>query len=155
GLAHDILPPLLGSVIAGVSRIAALSSLNASPQAALPESARGPGLALFVTTLFGALTLRSAGRRQVAGTAALPAAHFLAAASALLAIPITWRWKLQTGAGIDLTPSMHWPAPIVTHEIEHDRGPVLVTVEYRIDPENREAFLDALERVANERRRDG
>ena len=77
------------------------------------------------------------------------------AAGALLAIPLTWRWKLQTGTGIDLTPSMHWPAPIVTHEIEHDRGPVLVTVEYRIDPKNRDAFLDSLERVANERRRDG
>jgi hypothetical protein len=39
---------------------------------------------------------------------------------------------LQTGAAIDLTPSMHWPAPITTREIEHDRGPVLITVEYRI-----------------------
>jgi MFS family permease/quinol monooxygenase YgiN len=155
GLAHDILTALLASVIAGVSWIAVLSSLNVSAQVALPEWARGRGLALFVTTLFGALTLGSAVWGQVAGIAGLPAAHFLAAAGALLAIPITWRWKLQTGAGIDLTPSMHWPAPIVTHEIEHDRGPVLVTVEYRIDPENREAFLDALERVANERRRDG
>ena len=50
---------------------------------------------------------------------------------------------------------MHWPAPIVTHEIEHDRGPVLVMVEYRIDPQNRDAFLAALDKVANERRRDG
>jgi len=40
---------------------------------------------------------------------------------------------------------MHWPAPTLTHEVEHDRGPVLVTVEYRIDPENRKAFLAALE----------
>jgi len=47
---------------------------------------------------------------------------------------------------------MHWPAPTLTHEVEHDRGPVLVTVEYRIDPEK--AFLAALERLAQERRRD-
>jgi hypothetical protein len=33
----------------------------------------------------------------------LQTAH-LAAACALLAIPLTWRWKLQTGAGLDLTP---------------------------------------------------
>ncbi len=142
-------------MIAGVSWIAVLSSLNVSAQVALPEWARGRGLALFVTTFFGALTLGSAVWGQVAGMAGLPAAHFLAAAGALLAIPLTWRLKLQTGAGIDLTPSMHWPAPIVTHEIEHDRGPVLVTVEYRIDPKNRDAFLDALERLAEVRRRDG
>jgi MFS family permease/quinol monooxygenase YgiN len=155
GLAHDIITALLASVIAGVSWIAVLSSLNVSAQVALPEWARGRGLALFVTTFFGALTLGSAVWGEVAGMAGLPTAHFLAAAGALLAIPLTWRWKLQTGAGIDLTPSMHWPAPIATHEIEHDRGPVLVTVEYRIDPKNRDAFLKALERVANERRRDG
>jgi quinol monooxygenase YgiN len=155
GLAHDVITALFASVIAGVSWIAVLSALNVSAQVALPEWARGRGLALFVTTFFGALTLGSAVWGQVAGMAGLPAAHFLAAAGALLAIPATWRWKLQTGAGIDLTPSMHWPAPIVTHEIEHDRGPVLVMVEYRIDPQNRDAFLAALDKVANERRRDG
>jgi quinol monooxygenase YgiN len=32
---------------------------------------------------------------------------------------------------------------------------VLVTVDYRIEPHNREAFLLALESVAQERRRDG
>src|SRR5205807_9195561 len=39
--------------------------------------------------------------------------------------------------------------------IEHDRGPVLVTIEYRIDPKDREPFLAALEKLARERRRDG
>src|SRR5258708_6105400 len=58
-------------------------------------------------------------------------------------------------AGLDLMPSMHWPAPIVASEIEHDRGPVLVTIEYRIDPKDREPFLAALKKLARERRRDG
>jgi len=30
--------------------------------------------------------------------------------------------------------SMHWPLRSFASEIEHDRGPVLVTIEYRIDP---------------------
>ena len=50
---------------------------------------------------------------------------------------------------------MHWPDPITTHAIEADRGPVLVTVEYRIDPKNRSAFLHALGQNSRERRRDG
>jgi hypothetical protein len=87
--------------------------------------------------------------------AGLPAAHFMAAAGALLAIPLTWRWKLQTAAGLDLTPSMHWPEPIVAHEVEEDRGPVLVTIEYRINPPDREAFLAAIEKLGRQRRRDG
>ena len=73
----------------------------------------------------------------------------------MLAIPLTWRWKLQTGAGVDLTPSMHWPAPITAQDIEHDRGPVLVTVEYRIRPQDREEFLEAIAKLEHERRRDG
>jgi hypothetical protein len=138
-----------------VSWIAVLSSLNVSAQVALPEWVRGRGLAMFVTVFFGTLSLGSAIWGQVAGMIGLPAAHFIAAAGALVAIPLTLRWKLQTGAEIDLTPSMHWPAPIVAHEVEQDRGPVLVTVEYRIDPRDREPFLAALEKLGQERRRDG
>ena len=44
---------------------------------------------------------------------------------------------------------------MLTHAIENDRGPVLVTVEYRIDPRDREPFLAALETLGHERRRDG
>jgi hypothetical protein len=91
----------------------------------------------------------------MAGLTGLPITHFIAATGALLAIPLTQRWKLQTGAGIDLSPSMHWPEPIVTDAVENDAGPVLVTVEYRIDPTNRGAFLTALEALSRERKRDG
>ncbi len=72
------------------------------------------------------------------GMVGLPVAHFRAAVGALSAIPFTWRWKLQTVAGADLTPSMHWPAPIISREAERDVGPVLATVDYRVEPRNRE-----------------
>ena len=118
-------------MIAGVSWIAVLSSLNVSAQVALPDWVRGRGIAIFVTVFFGAMTLGSAIWGHAAGVLGLPATHFLAAAGLLVSIPLTWRWKLQTGAAADLTPSMHWPAPVVSSEVEADRGPVLVTVEYR------------------------
>jgi quinol monooxygenase YgiN len=52
-------------------------------------------------------------------------------------------------------PAMHWPEPLTAEPVAHDRGPVIVTVAYRIRPEDRAAFLSALERLAEERRRDG
>lgn len=155
GLARNPATALSASLIAGVSWIAVLSSLNVSAQVALPDWVRGRGLAMYATAFFGALSLGSAIWGQVAGMIGLPGAHFMAAAGALLAIPLTWAWKLQTGVGADLTPSMHWPAPVLAHEIEHDRGPVLVTIEYHIEPQDREPFLAALEKLAHERRRDG
>jgi MFS family permease len=155
GFAREPAIALVASIIAGISWIAVLASLNVSAQVALPDWVRGRGLAMFVTVFFGTITGGSAMWGQVASTLSLPDAHFIAAAGALVAIPLTWRWKLQTGTAIDLTPSMHWPTPVIALEVEPDRGPVLVTVEYRIDPYNREAFLRALEKLAHERRRDG
>jgi predicted MFS family arabinose efflux permease len=155
GLARNPGTAIAASILAGISWIAVLSSLNVSAQFALPEWVRGRGLAVYMTVLFGTTTLGSAIWGEVAGAAGLPAAHFLAAAGALLAIPLTWRWKLQTALGIDLTPSMSWPAPLVIGHVENDQGPVMVTVEYRISPDDRAAFLTALERLSHERRRDG
>jgi len=116
---------------------------------------RARGLALYTTVFFGSLTLGSAVWGEVAEWVGLSATLFLAAAGAVIAIPLTWRWKLQTGAGLDLTPSMHWPAPVTSQSIDVDRGPVLVTVEYRIRPADRAAFLAALAKLERGRRRDG
>jgi predicted MFS family arabinose efflux permease len=155
GLARTPAAGIAASVLAGFSWIAVLSSLNVSAQFALPEWVRGRGLALYLTVFFGATTLGSVIWGEVAGVAGLPAAHFLAAAGTLLAIPLTWRWKLQTALGVDLTPSMSWPAPIVIGHLENDQGPVMVTVEYRVNPQDREAFLTAVQRLSRQRRRDG
>jgi len=123
---------LAASLIAGISWIALLSTLNVSAQVALPEWVRGRGLALFMTVYFGAHTVGSAVWGQVAALLGLPLTHFIAAAGALLTIPLTWRWHLQTVRGsrpdaVDaLAGANHQPG---------GRGgsrPVLVTVEYRI-----------------------
>ena len=155
GLAGDWPLALAASIAGGTSWIAVVASLNVSAQVALPDWVRGRGLAIFVTVFFGALSLGSAIWGEVANYMGLPAAHLLAAGGLGIGIPLTWRWKLQTGADIDLTPSMHWPTPVLSHEVENDRGPVLVTVEYEITPQDRERFLAALERLGRERGRDG
>jgi len=155
GSAHDQVTGVIASLIAGVSWIAALASLNVSAQVSLPDWVRGRGLAFYMTISFGAMTLGSALWGKAGEIIGLPFAHFVAAAGALALIPLTRRWKLQTGVGIDLTPSMHWPPPIAAQEVDQDRGPVMVTVEYQIDPSDRDAFLVALHELSRERRRDG
>jgi quinol monooxygenase YgiN len=146
---------ILASLLAGLCWITVMSTLNVSAQVALPEWVRGRGLAMFVTTFFGAVSLGSAVWGKVAAVAGLSGAQLIPAAAMLIVVPLTWRFKLQTGAALDLAPSLHWPAPVVTGEIAYDRGPVLITVEYRIDPKERKAFLEALAKLAEERRRDG
>jgi MFS family permease len=155
GLAHDALTAILACLIAGLSWIAVLATLNVSAQVALPEWVRGRGLAAYVTVFFGTMTVGSVLWGFIADRLGLPAAHFIAGAGAVLAIWVTRRSKLQTGPEADLTPSAHWPAPVLARAVEDDAGPVLVTIEYRVAAEAREAFFAALKRVGRERKRDG
>jgi len=155
GLARNTSVALVASLIAGISWITVLSALNVSAQVALPGWVRARGLAIFVTIMFGATTLGSVVWGKLADAYGLPMAHYLAAVGAMIAVPLTWRSKLQTGADFDLLPSMHWAPPITSRTVKEDEGPVLVTIEYRIDPSHRRGFLKALERLSRERRRDG
>ena len=155
GLAREPVTAVAASIVAGVCWIAALSSLNVSAQLALPDWVRARGLAMYVTVFFGTMTVGSVVWGELAALTSLTSAQLAAAATAFVAALSTPRWKLQTGTGPDLTPSMHWPEPVVTHGLEHDAGPVMVTVEYRIDVKDRQPFLSALDGLAAERRRDG
>jgi hypothetical protein len=155
GLAHQPSVAFAASALAGLSWIAVLATLNVSAQVALPEWVRGRGLAAYATIMFGALTLGSLIWGEVASVLSLPAAHYIAAAGALATIPLLWGRKLQSAAGLDLTPSMHWPNPVISENVTRDRGPVMVIVEYRIASGDREAFLATIRRLGSGRKRDG
>jgi predicted MFS family arabinose efflux permease len=155
GLAREPLVAIAACILAGGSWIAAIANLNVSAQVALPDWVRGRGLAMYVTVFFGSMTIGSAVWGELAANLGLAPAHFLAAAGALAAIPLTRRWKLQTGRTMDLTPSMDWPEPVLATTVDIDSGPVLITVEYLVDVTKREHFLRALAALARERKRDG
>ncbi len=153
--ANDLPVALSACVLAGVAWVTNLTCLYTSAQNVLPDWVRGRGLAIFLAVIFGTMTLSSAAWGDIAERTGLPAALLLAAAGALVAIPLSWRWKLQQDAALDLSPSHHWSVPQTHEDIDNDRGPVLVKIEYRIDPKDRAAFLRALDELGFERRRDG
>jgi len=154
-LSYDLEVALAACLVAGVAWVNNLTCLYTSAQNVLPDWVRGRGLAVFLTVIYGTMTLCSAAWGEIATRTGLPTALLVAAGGALAAIPLTWRWRLQQGAVVDLSPSQHWSMPQTREEIDNDRGPVLVKIEYRIDPKNRVAFLRALDELGFERRRDG
>jgi MFS family permease len=99
GFARAPVVAISACFVAGASWTVMLTSLYVSAQVALPDWVRGRGLAILLTAVFGAMTLGSAAWGHVAGMEGLRIAHFVAAAGIVLAIPLTWRWKLQTAAG--------------------------------------------------------
>ena len=146
---------MIASFVAGASWIVAVTTMFVSAQVALPDWVRGRGLAIFLTVYFGAMTAGSALWGEVANLKGLPFSLLAAAAGAALGLASTWRWKLETGAAQDLAPSMHWKAPAFVQRLEHDQGPILSFVEYRIDPEDAPEFLALMQEIGHERMRDG
>jgi MFS family permease len=155
GLAPNATVAVLACLIAGVSWIVVLATLNVSAQVALPEWVRGRGLAAYVAVFFGTMSVGSLLWGYLASRIGLMPAQCAAAAGALLAMVLTRRWRLGTGPEADLTPSMHWPAPVLAEPSQADAGPVMVSVEYKVSAANRAEFLAALAPVAHERLRDG
>ena len=101
------------------------------------------------------MTMGSALWGQIASVEGLSTTLYIAAAGALLGTIVTSRWRLQTAAALDLSPSMHWGTPVFAQRVDDDQGPILVTVEYRVDPQDKAPFIAAMQEIGRERKRDG
>jgi len=150
------LPLLAVAMLAtGVAWISILSALQVAAQMTLPAWVRARGLAAFVMVFMGGMALGSILWGQVAARVGIPATLTIAALGMAGAIGLTWRFKLGRHEVLDFTPSSHWPAPVLAELPEPDSGPVLVTIEYRVQPDRRNEFIAAMQSVREMRRRNG
>jgi MFS family permease len=141
-------------VLAGVAWIAALTTLNATAQAVLPNWVRGRGLALYLTVFSGGMTFGSVAWGQVAEWLGIPEALLVAAAGGIAAALLGRALVLPSGEEV-LDPSRHWPEPQATVPVEPEQGPVAVQAEYRVTPEQQSEFRAAIASLGEIRRRDG
>ncbi|KIC43540.1 MFS transporter [Ruegeria sp. ANG-S4] len=158
-LATATTPPLayIAALLGGFSWIAVLTTFNVSAQTALPNWVRARGLAVNLMVFFGSMAFGSAIWGQVATATSVSITLLIAAGGLIVGLLLTRKFQLGQGEDLDLTPSMHWPAPQVALEEDDlaSRGPVMVEVEYRIRPEDEAAFLSAIKEWSGERWRDG
>ena len=141
-------------VICGAAWVSVLSSLQVAAQISVPSWVRGRALALYIMVFAAGMTLGSVLWGWVAAQASTPAALLISAAAVLAAVAVQ-KFSLGAREAPDLSPSYHWPHPPAVEELDGDRGPVLVTIEYDISLDQREAFLDAIQQLGQIRRRDG
>lgn len=154
-LAHSgsVYAAAFAMLLTGLAWISVISSLMTATQTALPSWVRARGLAMFWVMFMGGMAAGSVLWGQVASWFGIPAALTLAAIGALIGLYVTRRYSIGHDAA-DLTPSMHWPLPM-TNGLELDRGPVMVTVEYHINPARLGEFIKVMQQVRRIRRRDG
>jgi MFS family permease len=141
--------------LAGAGWLALLTTLSAAAQMTLPSWVRARGLSVYLLVLMGGMALGSAGWGAAAESIGVPRAFEIAGALVALSRLFVWRLRLPEGAAPDLTPAPRWPDPQLGTAVAADRGPVLVTVEYQIDPHEAEAFARVMRGLGEIRRRDG
>ncbi|MCG7209023.1 MFS transporter [Streptomyces arenae] len=140
---------------AGLAWIGVLSTLSAATQTRMPGWVRARGLAVYLLVFQGGQALTAPLWGALAQWLGLSGALLVAAALLLLAAATVRVWPLYDASRIDPTPSDHWPAPPLVYEPGPADGPVLVSVVYRVAPDDRAAFTDAMRDVARSRRRTG
>jgi MFS family permease len=145
---------LIALVLAGAAWIAALTTLNVAAQTVLPNWVRARGLAVYITVFFGSMTFGSIAWGQAATLIGIGPALVAAAAGGAVAGLALLGVRLPRGEA-DLTPSMHWPEPATSEDIPGERGPVMITIEYLVQPCDRVEFLNLARQYSSERLRDG
>ena len=151
----QLIPLCLVMAITGIAWITVLSSLQVAAQLALPSWVRSRGLAVFMAVFMGSMALGSLMWGKIAEVSSISQALMIAAAGALVGVTLTWRWRVGGIEKVDLSPSMHWPAPIVSDAVTHDQGPVLITIQYEVRGDKTAEFLRAIRELGVHRRRDG
>jgi len=153
--AQHFLLALAFMFLTGMAWIMVLSTLNVAAQKAAPGWVRARVLSVYLVVFFGSMALGSGIWGQLAGVLSISDALLIAAVTQFLGIVLTTGFHLKKGEGIDNTPSGHWLAPTVEEEPEPDQGPVLITIEYHIEPEKRQQFIALMQELRRARKRDG
>ena len=143
-------------IVAGMAWLSVANTLAVAAQTALPDWVRARGMASFQMALMGGSAAGAALWGQVAGLADVRTSLVAAAASGLTALLLARRRTLTGMADEDLTPSTgRLPPPVPTLHFDANAGPVMVTIEYRIDPERADDFRAVMRESRRARLRNG
>lgn len=144
-----------GAFLGGVAWILVLTSVNVSAQMALPDWIRARGLAVNLMVFFGSMSAGSLIWGQVASRLSVSGALLAAALGLVGGLVLTRKVMLGTADDLDLAPANAWPEAPPLAEGDSEDSPAVVMIQFRIDPADTEAFVEAALRVSAERYRDG
>lgn len=145
----------LAMIFGGVAWMALMSSFNISIQTLVPAWVRARVLAIYLLVFFGGMALGSAFWGALADRIGISSALMWAAGALLLGLATAYSYPLPAGTELDLEPSLHWSDPVVVNEPHFKDGPVLITIDYQIDPARAGEFVAAMHEVKRIMRRDG
>ena len=134
-------------LIGGAAWLIIMSQLHLVVQSSAPRWVQARAMSVYLLCFFGAACVGSALWGLVAQNFGVRPALGMAAGTLLLtSLSAIWA-PLRSSESFNLEPSRAWPDPEVAVGPPADHGPVLVTVEYQIDPKDAPAFRRAAEQL--------
>jgi MFS family permease len=141
--------------VIGMAWISVANSLSVSAQTILPDWVRARGMSMYQMSLMGAAAAGSLTWGQVASVVGVPMAVLAASGFGLVATVLARRFVVSGGEQLDFSPVTPPVLPHTAIEVGPEEGPVMVTVEYLIDPQRAEEFSRIMERTRRARLRQG
>lgn len=140
---------------AGLAWIGMLTALNVAAQMASAGWVKARALAVYLLVFQGAMTGGSILWGSLATSTSVATALVVASLGQAVALVLAFHWRLPQDSTTDLAPSNHWAEPVVSVQPADDRGPVLIEIEYRVEPPRLAEFIAALRNFHSVRQRDG
>ncbi len=141
---------------AGMAWLTVANSLTLAAQMALPDWVRARGMSIYQMALMGGSAVGAALWGYVASHSSVATSIICAAAFGPLALLASRRLTVGGDVDEDLTPTdpaSQAPPPVI--ELNGDEGPVMVTVEYQIDPVRAADFAEIMRETRRARLRQG
>lgn len=155
GFAPNVYVAVPVMVVAGMAWLTVANSISIAAQLALPNWVRARGMSTFQVALMGGAGAGAALWGQVAALTDVRTSLAVAAVTGVAALWLTRGYKVEGGAEEDLTPSQSWKAPVTALPVDPDVGPVMTTIEYRIDPARADEFRAVMQESRRSRLRQG
>ncbi len=154
-LVPELWVALPAMVLVGMAWISVANSLTVSAQMAMPNWVRARGMSIYQMALMGGSAAGSLLWGQVAELVDVRGAVLAAAATGVLVLIVTRKLSVEGGEDIDFSPAAVRSVPEPAFEIHPDEGPVMVTLEYQIDPTRAAEFTEVMQRTRRARLRQG
>ena len=146
---------VVGTFAAGAAWASVLPSLSAATQSTAPAWVRARAVSMNLVAMQASLALGSVIWGWLAAHSGTRIALAASAGALLVLLALSHKVRVKLGDEADVTPGMQLPDLAIAIEPLPDDGPVLIQMQYQIDPGNREAFLRAIHSAERTRRRNG
>jgi MFS family permease len=151
--APNIYVAVPGMFVAGGAWLTVANNLTVATQMALPDWVRARGMSIYQMSLMGSTAAGAALWGQVATWTNIHDALLLAAVSSAVLMFVAQRLVIDRGIEEDLTPSKAIKAPHA--EAPPRSGRILVQIEYLIDPERIDEFMQVMQESRRSRMSQG